>query len=75
MLYPEIVIAGCGNPLFADDGFGPAVIEELQKLTLPDNVKVGSLDLAAPILFLPFLSEVTKKLVIVDIADFGAAPV
>ncbi|RPJ53543.1 MAG: coenzyme F420 hydrogenase, partial [Methanobacteriota archaeon] len=39
-LYPEIVVAGCGNPLFADDGFGPAVVEALKELTLPDNVKV-----------------------------------
>ena len=40
MLYPEIVIVGCGNPLFADDGFGPAVVEEMKNLSLPDNVKV-----------------------------------
>jgi coenzyme F420 hydrogenase subunit delta len=75
MLYPEIVIAGCGNPLFADDGFGPAVVEELQKLTLPDNVKVIDAGLGGPHFIFTLLDpEVTKKLVIVDIADFGAEP-
>ena len=48
MLFREIVIAGCGNPLFADDGFGPAVVEELKKLQLPDNVKVIDAGLGAP---------------------------
>ena len=75
MLYPEIVIAGCGNPLFADDGFGPAVIEELQKLTLPDNVGVIDAGLVGPHFIFTLLDpEVTKKLVIVDCADFGAEP-
>jgi len=75
MLYPEIVIAGCGNPLFADDGFGPAVIEEMQKLSLPDNVKVIDAGLGGPHFIFTLLDpEVTKKLVIIDIADFGAEP-
>lgn len=75
MLYPEIVIAGCGNPLFADDGFGPAVVEELQKLALPDNVGVVDAGLGgAHFIFTLLDPDVTKKLVIVDIADFGAEP-
>ena len=75
MLYPEIVIAGCGNPLFADDGFGPAVIEEMEKLQLPDNVMIQDAGLGGPHFIFTLLDpEVTKKLVIVDIADFGAEP-
>jgi len=75
MLYPEIVIAGCGNPLFADDGFGPAVVEELKKLTLPDNVKVEDAGLGGPHFIFTLLDpEVTKKVVIIDIADYGAEP-
>ena len=75
MLYPEIVIVGCGNPLFADDGFGPAVAEEMQKLSLPDNVKVEDGGLGAPHFIFTLLDpEVTKRLIIVDIADFGAEP-
>jgi coenzyme F420 hydrogenase subunit delta len=75
MLFSEIVIAGCGNPLFADDGFGPAVIEEMQKLKLPDNVKLIDAGLGGPHFIFTLLDpEVTKHLVIVDIADFGAEP-
>ena len=75
MLYSEIVIAGCGNPLFADDGFGPAVIEEMQNLELPDNVTIIDAGLGGPHFIFTLLDpEVTKKLVIVDIADYGAEP-
>jgi len=75
MLYPEIVVAGCGNPLFADDGFGPAVVEELRKLPLPETVKVVDAGLGGPHFIFTLLDpEVTRKLVIIDIADFGAEP-
>ena len=75
MLYSEIVIAGCGNPLFADDGFGPAVIEEMEKLSLPDNVMIQDAGLGGPHFIFTLLDpEVTKKLIIVDIADYGAEP-
>ena len=40
----EIMVVGCGNILFADDGFGPAVIEALGKISeehpLPEKVKI-----------------------------------
>ena len=75
MLYPEIVIAGCGNPLFADDGFGPAVVEELKALQLPENVKVVDAGLGGPHFVFTLLDPtVTRKLIILDIADFGAEP-
>lgn len=75
MLYPEIVVVGCGNPLFADDGFGPAVIEELQQHPLPDNVKVVDAGLGGPHFVFTLLDpDSTKRLVIIDIADFGADP-
>jgi coenzyme F420 hydrogenase subunit delta len=74
-LYPEIVIAGCGNPLFADDGFGPAVAEELLKLDLPEQVKVVDAGLGGPHFIFTLLSpETTKRLIIIDVADFGADP-
>lgn len=73
MLYPKIVVVGCGNPLFADDGFGPAVIEELKKYTLSDNVKIVDAGLGGPHFVFTLLDpQVTKKLVIIDCADFGA---
>jgi coenzyme F420 hydrogenase subunit delta len=75
MLFPEIVVAGCGNPLFADDGFGPAVIEEMVRLRLPENIKVVDAGLGGPhFIFTLIDPEKTKRLIIIDIADFGAEP-
>lgn len=77
MLFQEIVICGCGNPLFADDGFGPAVVEELKKIDLPKNVKVIDAGLGAPHFLFTLLAqsdEPVKKLFIIDIADFGGEP-
>jgi coenzyme F420 hydrogenase subunit delta len=74
-LYPEIVVAGCGNPLYADDGFGPAVVESLQGLELPEKVKVVDAGLGGPHFVFTLLDpESTKSLIIVDIADFGGEP-
>lgn len=74
-LYPETVIAGCGNPLFADDGFGPAVIEELKRIRLPGNVKTVDAGTGAPDLLFGILDPAdTKKLVVIDIVDFGMKP-
>lgn len=73
MLYPEIVIAGCGNPLFADDGFGPAVVEELRKFPLPGHIKVVDAGLGGPYFVFSLLDpKITRKLIVVDIVDFGA---
>ncbi|MHC1626848.1 MAG: coenzyme F420-reducing hydrogenase, FrhD protein [Methanoculleaceae archaeon] len=77
MLFREIVVAGCGNPLHGDDGFGPAVVEELRKLRLPDNVKVIDAGLGGPHYLFTLMGnseDPVKKLVIVDIADFGGEP-
>jgi coenzyme F420 hydrogenase subunit delta len=75
MLHSEIVIVGCGNPLFGDDGFGPAVIEEMEKITLPDNVTIQDGGAGAPHFIFNFLDPaVTKKLIVVDISDFNATP-
>ncbi|MCK9632634.1 MAG: coenzyme F420-reducing hydrogenase, FrhD protein [Methanoregula sp.] len=74
-MYPEIVIAGCGNPLFADDGFGPAVAEEMFRIPLPGNVMVQDAGTSAPYYLVPMLDPaVTKKLIIIDITDFGGEP-
>ncbi len=36
----KIVVLGVGNRLMGDDGFGPRVIEELQKRAVPSNVEL-----------------------------------
>jgi len=74
-LYSEIVVAGCGNPLYADDGFGPAVVEKLKELELSEKVTVIDAGLGGPHFVFTLLSpESTKTLIIVDIADFGGEP-
>jgi coenzyme F420 hydrogenase subunit delta len=73
--FSETLIVGCGNPLFADDGFGPAVIEEIQKFSLPENICIVDAGLGGPHFIFPQIDpEVTKKLIVVCAADFGAEP-
>ncbi len=77
MLFQEIVICGCGNPLFADDGFGPEVVEELRKIPLPETVKVIDAGLGGPHFIFTLIDqseELVKKIYIIDIADFGGKP-
>jgi coenzyme F420 hydrogenase subunit delta len=73
----EILIAGCGNKLFGDDGFGPEVIEYLTNhYTVPENICV--LDVGTgirKILFTLSLSEIRPKvIVIIDAVDKGRKP-
>ena len=75
MLYPKTVIAGCGNPLFADDGFGPAVAEELQKTPLPPGVKVVDAGICGTYYIFSLVdAERTRRLIIIDSVDFGSEP-
>jgi hydrogenase maturation protease len=37
---PKILVAGVGNRLIGDDGFGPRVVDLLSNRNLPDNVDV-----------------------------------
>lgn len=73
----EILIAGCGNKLFGDDGFGPDVIDYLTAhYSVPENVCV--LDAGTgirKILFTLSLSEIRPKvIVVVDAVDKGRKP-
>ncbi len=69
----DIIILGCGNSFFGDDGFGPAVIKHLKEhYQLPEAVL--ALDVGTSIrnlLFDLLLSEEKpKKLIIVDAVDY-----
>lgn len=71
------IIFGCGNILFGDDGFGPAVVEKLIRIyTIPDEVCVINAGTSVrDILFNIALDE--KKpdtIVIVDAVDIGKKP-
>jgi coenzyme F420 hydrogenase subunit delta len=74
----SVLIFGCGNILFGDDGFGPAVVKRLQEhYRLPPEV--GVMDVGTSIrdiLFNLALSEKRpRRLIIVDAVDeSGKAP-
>ena len=73
----KILIAGCGNKLFGDDGFGPEVVEYLtDHYSIPENVCL--LDVGTgirKILFTISLSEARPEvIVIIDAVDKGRKP-
>lgn len=73
----EILITGCGNKLFGDDGFGPEVVEYLlSHYNIPNNICL--LDVGTgirKILFTISLSEPRPKvIVIIDAVDKGRKP-
>ena len=73
----NVLILGCGNILFGDDGFGPHVAEELQKnYNLPENVGVINAGSSVRnILFDIALSEKKPdKIIIVDAIDAAKTP-
>lgn len=76
-LRKPILVLGCGNILFGDDGFGPAVIGSLEKkYQIPEDV--GLLDVgsaAREILFNIILNQIKpRKVIIVDAVDAGRNP-
>ena len=73
----KILILGCGNILFGDDGFGPHVAEELQNnYNLPGNVGVINAGSSVRnMLFDIILSEKKpQKIIIIDAVDAGKTP-
>jgi len=69
-----ILIIGCGNILFGDDGFGPAVIEHLQRhYKIPEHVCLIDAGTGArKILFTLALSEKKPdEIIVVDAVDKG----
>ncbi len=73
ILEKSILVFGCGNILFGDDGFGPAVVQRLIKnQALPADVLVMDVGTSIrDILFDLLLSEKKpEKLIIVDAVDY-----
>lgn len=72
MFETPVLLFGCGNSLFGDDGFGPAVIEALlSRYQLPDYVRAEDVGTSIrDILFDLLLSpNKPRKLIILDAAD------
>lgn len=74
----EVLVVGCGNVLFKDDGFGPTTIKEIEEhldeRPLPDNVMTIDAGTSAPHYLFSLPNPMWKKLIILDIADFGGEP-
>jgi coenzyme F420 hydrogenase subunit delta len=73
----RILILGCGNILFGDDGFGPAVARRcLEERTTPSDVSVLNAGTSVRnILFDVLLSDdKPSKIVILDAVDCGRQP-
>ncbi|MBE6485854.1 MAG: coenzyme F420-reducing hydrogenase, FrhD protein [Methanosphaera stadtmanae] len=74
----EVLVIGCGNVLFKDDGFGPAAInkleEQLEERPLPSNVMTVDAGTSAPHYIFSLPNPMWKKIIILDIADFGGKP-
>ena len=67
-----VVILGCGNTLFGDDGFGPEVINHLQKqCALPESVLAEDVGTSVRELLFDLLLSQQKPgcLIIVDATD------
>jgi coenzyme F420 hydrogenase subunit delta len=73
----RVVVLGCGNVLFGDDGFGPAAVEYIQKNhTLPEDACVVDAGTAAgKLLFTMLVSEQRpEKLIVIDAFNVGKNP-
>ena len=73
----EVLITGCGNILYGDDGFGPEVVDYLRAhYHIPENICL--LDVGTgirKILFTITLSkERPKVIVVIDAVDKGRKP-
>jgi coenzyme F420 hydrogenase subunit delta len=72
-----ILVLGCGNILFGDDGFGTQVVEYLEKnYSIPEDVEVINAGCSVRnILFDVVLSpQKPEKIIIIDALDVGKIP-
>ena len=78
-LNKEVLILGCGNVLFGDDGFGYTVVNELNKIKEKNPIlnsnKIEIIDAGtgASHFILSLIDENTpiKKIIIIDAIDYG----
>ena len=69
----KILVAGVGNILRRDDGFGVEVVNRLGKLTLPADVHLLESGIGGVVL-VQELQDGYDALIVVDLADHGRPP-
>ena len=71
---PRVVVFGCGNILLGDDGFGPAVISELEsEYIFPENVTIEDVGTGIREYLFDYILDATLApdlLIILDAVDF-----
>ena len=73
----ETLVLGCGNELFGDDGFGPAVARRLRcRPELPRSMIAMDVGTGVrQVLFNVVLSSIRpRRIIVVDAVDFGREP-
>lgn len=73
----KVIIFGCGNILFGDDGFGPIVADELESnYTIPEKVSVINAGTSIRELLFNIMVEEKKpeKIIIIDAIDASKKP-
>jgi coenzyme F420 hydrogenase subunit delta len=74
----EILVVGCGNILFKDDGFGPEVINALenyfQDKEIPNDTMLIDAGTGATHFLFTLPHENWKKIIVVDVVEFDAEP-
>ncbi|MCS3900389.1 coenzyme F420-reducing hydrogenase, FrhD protein [Methanococcus voltae] len=70
------LVIGCGNLIFADDGFGYEVISKLEKMELPKDVGLIDAGTGAPYYLMSIMDKdcPVEKIIIVDVIDFKLEP-
>jgi len=76
-MYRDVVVLGCGNVLFGDDGFGTHVAEHLERdCLIPSHVSVINAGTGVrEILFdLVISDQRPKKVIVIDAVDKNRSP-
>jgi hydrogenase maturation protease len=68
----NITVLGTGNLLLKDEGIGVHIIQRMEKMELPDNVKLVDGGVAG--INLPYLIEGADKLIVIDCVDAEVEP-
>jgi len=70
----QAIVAGIGNVLRTDDGFGPAVAEALAALELPSGTEVTEVGIGGMHLVQQLMGHPYDAVIIVDAVDRGGPP-
>lgn len=74
----ETLVVGCGNVLFKDDGFGPAVIKRLEEYfedkDMPEETMFIDAGTSATHFVFSLPNEKWKKIIVIDVVLFDAEP-